>query len=385
MSFFSKKPKESLNLIMDIQSSVVRASLVQMREGDLPHIVWTSAIVIPYRMDGGSSYLIDLTVKAIGDLSLAAKTFVHDARAHSGTLPSRINRVHCVLSSPWIVSQARTVSQIFDKNTKVTRAYVHEIIKKERADMSAKTDDRMISIEEKIFDVRLNGYSIPEWNGAAGRNFEVSFAVSLAGTHMIKRFVEAAKRSGVSGSHIDFHSSLLLQHIGLGGVLPIPGPHMLIHVHGELTDIVVSTGQTCVLFGSHPTGIRTVIRTLAKDMNVPENAADSALSLFETGQSDPLHGGADAEHIRAAMTGWSNDCLKVTSMIPAHYQPARAMISARFHEEIFKNTFASAYPAIKTEVLPAEKLYTLATFDPQVEKLRLTILYVIAIHSLEMV
>jgi hypothetical protein len=383
MSFFSKKPKESLNLIIDIQSSIVRASLVHVRGADLPHIVWTSSIVIPYRADAGAAYLVDTTVKAIGDLSLAAKTFAHDTKSHSGPLPSHISRAHCVLSSPWIVSQARTVSQTFEKDTKITHGHVEDIIKKERAAMSTKTDDRMISIEEKIFDVRLNGYSIPEWNGAAGRTFEVSFAVSLAGTGMVKRFTSAAKRSGVSGSHVDFHSSLLLQHIGLGLVLPLPGPHMLIHIHGELTDIVVSTGQTCVLFGSHPRGIRSIVRDIAANMGSTEAAADSALTLLESGQTDPLHSGADAGRIAAAMSAWTTDCVKVTSMIPPHYQPSRAMISARFHEEALKNSFASAYPGVKTEVLPSDKIFTLATFDPQSEKLRLTILYVIAIHSLE--
>lgn len=383
MSIFSKKPKEHLNLIIDIQSSIVRGTLVHVREGDLPHILWASNIDIPFRADGGSTYLVDLTIKAIQDVAISAKTFVHDTRAHSGTIPRHISKVHCVLSSPWIVSQARTVSQEFDKNTKITHSHIEDIIKAERITMSKLTEDRMISIEEKIFDVRLNGYSIPEWNGASGKTFEVSFAISLASTTMTKRFKEAAKRSGVSGSNIDFHSSLLLQHVGLGNILPMHGPHTLIHVHGELTDIVVASGQTCVLFGSHPTGARTIVRRLANELGVAESAADSALTMFESGQIDTLHGSSDVEHINSVMSSWTNDCQKVTSLVPESYVPSRAMISSRQYEKIFKNTFASAYPLVKTDLLPSDILFTLVTLDPQVERLRLTILYIVAIHSLE--
>ncbi|MDD5165021.1 MAG: hypothetical protein PHG25_00560 [Candidatus Pacebacteria bacterium] len=381
-SLFSHTQKDRLNLVIDIQSSVVRGSLVLLRIGQLPHIVWTSTIDIPYRTSTRSAFLVDTAVKGVKDIALQAHTYIRDTKSHP-EIPNHIFKVHCVLSSPWIVSQARTISQQFDKDTKITRAHVGDIINKERTQLATNSDDRMIGIEEKIFDVRINGYSVPEWDGAVGTMLEISFAISLAGKHMTELFTDACKSAGVAGSHVDFHSSLLLQHIGLSGNYASNDPHVLVHVHGELTDIVIASGQTCILFGSHPVGIRTIIRKLSHQLKITESTADSLLAMYESGHIDPIHGASDIETIHKILESWTDNCIKVTSLVPENHRPDYAMISARFHEIIFKNTFAAAYPSFRIDTLPEEKIFALATFDPGIEQLRLTVLYTVAIHSLE--
>lgn len=381
-SLFSHTSKDRLNLVIDIQSSVVRGSLVLLRTGQLPYIVWTDTYDIPYRTNTRSAFLVDTAVKGIRTIAASAHTYIRDTKSHPD-IPNHIFKVHCVLSSPWIISQARTISQEFEKDTKITRAHISDIITAERKRLSENTEDRMIGIEEKIFDVRLNGYSISEWEGAISKSLEVLFAISLAGKHIVERFTDACKHAGVSGSHIDFHSSLLLQHIGLSGHFASTSPHVLVHVHGELTDIVVASGQTCILFGSHPIGIRTIIRKLSHQLKITESTAESLLVMYEDGHIDPIHGASDIETIHKILSSWTDNCLKVTALVPPNYQSNLAMISARFHEMVFKNTFAAAYPSFRMEILPEEKIFALATFNPGIERLRLTVLYVVAIHSLE--
>ncbi|MES2314488.1 MAG: hypothetical protein V4524_00935 [Patescibacteria group bacterium] len=382
MNLFSHTSKDQLNLIIDIQSSVVRGSLVLLRAGQLPYIVWTESVDITYRTNTRSAFLVDTTVKGVKIVATSAHTYVRNATAHPG-LPSHIFKVHCVLSSPWIVSQARTINQQFERETKITRAHVNDIIKGERAELAKQSEDSLIGIEEKIFDVRLNGYSIAQWEGALSHTLEVSFAVSLAGKHIIERFTDASKHAGVSGSHVDFHSSLLLQHIGLSDHFASSIPHVLVHVHGELTDIVVASGQTCILFGSHPIGVRSIIRKLSHQLKITDSTADSLLKMYEDGHIDPIHGASDIEIIHKILATWTDNCHKVTDLVPVNHVANLAMISARFHEVIFKNTFAAGYPSFKIETLPEENIFALAAFDPGIERLRLTVLYTVAIHSLE--
>ncbi len=382
MSLLSHKPKDVLNLIIDIQSSVIRGALILNKKDQLPHIVWTTDVVIPYRADTGSAYLVDMTVKAIETVGQLANTFLRDTKTHA-ELPKNISRAHCVLSSPWIFSQARTISQQFEKDTKISRAHISEIIQTERDSLSKSGDDKMIGIEEKIFDVRLNGYSISIWDGRTAQSLEISFAVSLASKNIIQLFTQAIKKANIHGLKIDFHSSLLLQHIGISSSLSINEPYILAHIHGELTDIVVADGQTCILFGSHPVGIRTIIRQLMITLNTSESAIDSMIGLYETNQLDPLHGSQDVQSIQNAMASWIENCNKIISVIPVKYKPIRAIISSRRHETLFKNSFSAGYPNLKTELLPSDEIYKLATFDQQTEKLRLTGLYSAAINSLE--
>ena len=382
MNLFSHKPKSSLNLILDIQSSVVRGSLILRYPEQPPHIIWTSDVVIPYRADGGSAYLVSMMIKAVETISGAARVFTHDTHAH-GTIPGHISNVHCVLSSPWISSQACTIDQQFEKETKITRSHIHSILQDERMKLLKSSNDAMIGIEEKIFDVRLNGYSIEKWENNIARSLEISFAISVASKRIIDAISVAAKTSGAHGSKIDFHNSLLLQHIAMGSSLHLSGSYLLVHVHGELTDIVAVNDQSCVLFGSYPIGVRTITRQLSSALNTSDSAIDSTLNLYSAGQFDPLHASTDVQNIQLALSPWIESSLKVTSLIPSNRKPTHAIISSRSYEAIFKNSFSSAYPNIKTDVIPSEEILKLATFDPQIDKLRLTVLYAIAIHNLE--
>ena len=360
----------------------MRGSLILAYPKQSPHIIWTSDVVIPYRADSGSSYLVETMIKAVETVSQSARVFVHDTHAH-GTIPGHISHAHCVLSSPWISSQARTVNQQFEKDTKITRAHIHNIIQDERMNLLKSSSDVMMGIEEKIFDVRLNGYSIEKWENNVVRSLEVSFAISVASKRITGSILEAVKRSAAHGSKIDFHSSLLLQHMAMSSSLSIAGSYLLIHVHGELTDIVAVDNQSCVLFGSYPIGVRTIIRQLSLELNLSDSTIDSTLGLYETGQFDPLHASVDVQNIQRALSLWIESSLKIISLIPSNRKPTHAIISSRSHEVIFKNNFSSAYPNIKTDILPSDEILKLATFDPQIEKFRLTVLYAIAIHSLE--
>ncbi len=384
MSPFFHKSHDTLALIIDIQSSVVRGTLIFCHATDLPHIAWTSDISIPFRPQEGGAYLVDSAVKAIGTIASSAHTFIRDTQAHPTLqLPSHIGKVHCVLSSPWIVSQARSVYQKMEKETRITRSFVKNIIQKERRTMISSDSEMMVAIEEKIFDVRLNGYSIVEWENNKSDTFEVSFAISLAGKSTISRFTEECKKAGVTTTHIDFHSSLLLQHIAIDSTSLTVDPHILIHVHGELTDIVISTGETCILFGSHPMGVRTIIRQLAEKRSISTSEADSMVTLLEAKQLDPIHSTVDANALSEIVNIWIKKSTEIISLAPKTYQPLNIIISSRFHETLFKTAISSAYPSIKTDTLSSEHLYSLATFASQAEKLRLTILYMEAIHRLE--
>jgi hypothetical protein len=381
MLFSSKEKKDRLELILDIQSSIVRGSLVLFRHGAVPHILWTRNIDIPHRPHGGSAYLIKMAVKAVEDICLAAHTYVRDTHGRD-PLPTRITVVHFVLTSPWIVSQARTVSHEFEKDTRITRALIADIIKSERARLSSGDPEGLTSIEEKIFDVCLNGYSISEWEGNVAKNLEVSFAVTLAGTRMIKRFARVAARAGAH-EPARFHSSLLLQYAGITTAMPLRDPYILVHAHGELTDLVVVDKRSCVLFGSHPIGVNTVIRAVAKARNISDSVADSLLSMSENESLSADRNTADIRAIVGAAANWVKGCKGLMELVPDNCHPTQAVISSRQHETFFRKAFSEAYPQLKTKVLDADALVPLTTFDPGIESLRLTILYVLAISNME--
>ena len=201
-------------MILDVQSSVVRGSLVLMTLSAKPIVVFTHNSNIPGKAQFDVNYLIKTTLAAVGETISSAEKYLNILK-HEKTLkplPHKISAIHYALLSPWIVSKAKVMSIDFDKKTKISSQYISGIIEKERSKMLPKSDEPIELIEQKIFDVRLNGYSVSEWENRETDRLEVSFAVSMAGVRMIESFVREC-RGVVSQSHVHFHSSLLLQQM----------------------------------------------------------------------------------------------------------------------------------------------------------------------------
>ncbi|MBP6858446.1 MAG: hypothetical protein KBC33_01290 [Candidatus Pacebacteria bacterium] len=383
--FFSH-PKSSLILILDVQSSIVRGTLVHMHATSKPHVVFTHSVGIAYKPHARSGYLVKAALAAVEENVAESLRFisqVHSIKNPTHNLPKHISAVHYVLSSPWVVSQAKTISQSFKKETSVTKADILKLVSEERAKMSQKDEHDIRVIEEKIFDVRLNGYSIASWESRATTQLEVSFVSSLAGGRMIERFIQACDRA-VGKKSVMFHSSLFLQHVAIQKVVPDRASYALIHVHGELTDIAIMHAHSCIFFGSYPFGIHSIVRTIARELKVSEQTADSTLNLVTQKALDTAQSKKQASIVDNMSNGWIGEFRKLLKINPlACGIPHHVIISARSHEDFFMNSFKKAYPQSTLEVLDLDMMRAHVDFENTAEKLRLTGLYIIAIHSME--
>lgn len=393
MFFTSHRKKGKTILILDVQSSIARASVVSYLEGDLkPRVTFTAERTVPYRPQAGTSYLIKSTLDALKECVDAGANFVRKSNAGgdhpsktetygSGAIP-KVSEIHFVLSSPWVVSKAKTIKQTFPRPTTVTRKGVVTMIEKERAGDAPEQTDLVEIVEEKIFSVKLNGYHIADWEGKVVKELEVSFAVSVAGSGMIERFRESCTRI-VRPDEIFFHSALLLQHIGVKMFLPDKDDYMLIHAHGELTDVVATEGGECVFFGSFPIGINTIVRAIGKATKISTDTADSLVTLFAGGYMDKVEEANAVDAIDTAAKNWNEEFAKLLRESGHDFRQFHAVVvTARAHEEFFTQSFCRAHPEAKIEPFTAEQMTDRVSFGPHTEVLRLTGLYAIAINSL---
>jgi len=381
--FFPQK-KGSLILVLDVQSSIVRGTLVHIPQTTgKPLILFTRDAPIPYKQNARSGYLVKTALHAINQTIQDALVHLHARRDQHYDVPARIDAVHYVLSSPWIVSQAKTLSLNFDTHTVIDRARIQKIIADDRQGLISNTIEDVRVIEEKVFDVRLNGYSIPSWEGRTTDKLEVSFVTSVAGGRMIEHFIDACD-AAVRKSHVFFHSSLFLQHIGICKIFPEHSSYLLIHAHGELTDVAIVHANACVFSGSYPFGIHSIVRTVAREMKTDIYTAESMLNMFSEDKLDPTHAAKEATIIKNMGDGWIGEFRKLlkSSSIP-HAVPRHIIISAHSHEDFFMKNFSRAYPSNSLELLTIEQVTPSVTYDVHVDKERLTGLYVIAIHSME--
>ncbi len=365
-------------LILDVQSSVVRGSLVSLETGTRPEILFTYSTDIHYRNYSDSNHLIKMTLEAVSEI---VKVIEHYTNTLEEKNRRKIHSIHFALSSPWLVSQARIIEVAFPKVTRITRAYILDLIKKERDKLMTLKDEPLTVIEEKVFDVRLNGYSVDVWEGKETKDLEISFAISIAGTSMIESLIN--KCSGlVREKNILFHSSLLLQYIGLQIIFPTNDNYSLINIHGELTDCVVVKRHSCASFGSISCGTRPLLRKIALESKIDEHAADSLVTLYTGGQLDASHSRESIGIIKKISDVWLNDLKKIyTSDKDGLSPPAFIMLSAYAHDDFYVKILSQASPTTQVKALSVDDIARVVSFADNVERRRLSGLYALALSN----
>jgi hypothetical protein len=361
--FSSKqKTRPELVLILDVQSSLVRGALVLLSAAN-PEIIFSSECAIPFRVGTDSSFLIKAALKSVGEMTGLCLRYIHAARALKGsTLPKKISAVHYVLSSPWLTSQARTLDVSFPRKTVVTRAYILGMIEKQSNAGLAAAKDKYTVIEQKISDVRLNGYSIAAWEKKEATELSVSCVISIAGRRMSDLFVEACGHV-VSGHHVFFHSSLVIQHIGIRLVMPERTSYTLIDIHGELTDITVVHQQSCVFFASIPVGSDTAVRNIAAVTRTDAGTAQSLVNLYMKKALDDANRDKGGQAVDAAGLAWVRELRKALEGSEyADHIPVPLLVPDVDHADFFVRSFDAAYADVAVEKLSVESLRPRVTF-----------------------
>ncbi|MFA6459111.1 MAG: hypothetical protein WCV79_01780 [Candidatus Paceibacterota bacterium] len=380
--FFSEKKEDRVILLISVQSSMVRGTLVRDRAGELPLVMWSSSKAIRHREDADASYLPKATFTHVRNLSEEIARDYEAYRHSDPSLPAYIEEVHYALASPWILSHALTLSKKYDNAVPVSEKMILTIISDARSKFLPKDAKELAIVEEKIFDIRLNGYSISSWQGKTAHSLEISFATSAIEIKTEEKFREACGHI-VRGNNIFFHSSLLLHHIGLQHIFPEKVSYVLVHVHGELTDVVVVENRMCTFFGSFPMGINTAIRQIALSANVTEQVADSMLTMYIGGRMDTAEKEKTRVIIETISAEWNAQFANLTGgYLSDEHLPETAILTSRSHEAFFVESYKKHFEKSKVELISTEMLSGFISFAPKVEKLRLTGLYSIALTIL---
>ncbi len=381
--FFSSQKKPHLALLLDIQSSVVRGALVYYKPSAVPEFIYIHSTPIAYKANVTSSHLVQVTLHAVDETIdvILRELSLRNSSLIPGTLPHTISSVNYILSSPWIISQAKTLEINFPKEIKLTKRSLQPAITEERNRITGNEADQLSVIEEKVFDIRINGYSVPQWEGRKAREVEISFVVSVAGSRVIEKLRTAVSRV-VAPQRVEFHSSLLLQTLGIQKALPHHSSYTLIHVHGELTDVVIISKHACIFFGSFPLGVHGMIRNLSELTKTDPHTAQSLLTLYMDGHLDPSHAHATQKSIDAISHTWMNELEKLLSQASlSTVLPHETIISARSHDEYFMRIFKKAKPSSRPELLTFEEIQRHVHFARHTEHLRILGLCAIGIHS----
>jgi hypothetical protein len=303
-----------LSLVIDIQSDVIEGTLIKFPPKGTPappQILYSASLHIPRKPNTDGDYITKMMLRTIEELSLGV---VKEMR---GVTQEPIQSIHYILSSPWVVSNSKTIQIEYPNDTTITAKTVNEVIEADRKDLIAKNAPDMVFVEQKIFDVELNGYSIAHYEGKTAKHLKISFAFTLSSEHIIKK-IQSAIAKNIHVKHEYFHSAILLQYLSSRSMMGEGEEYIVLHVHGELTDVVVVKKGFSSYLASFPFGTSTLIRKVCNSLKTSYETTSSMLTMYMEKKLNDEEQKKIETVLMQVLKGWHAECTQTFNGIGEH-------------------------------------------------------------------
>lgn len=318
----SQNEKEDLSVVFDIQSGLVRGSLVSINKNQQPKILQIITRPILRRGHTDSAHLIKMMLKS---LSLVAYSLTHHHHVSSAQV---------VLSSPWLVSYSKTVTVNFDKETLITSKIIKNLI--EEGSEKKSFDNDVVYIEQNIFEIKLNGYAVTRYIDRLAKNIDISFAATMSSKNLLGLIDDVFKKSfGIPV--LNYHSNLILNFLALRKVVSDMNSYVYVHIHNELTDIVIVKNNLCAHISSFPIGTSALTRLVSGVLKQDTAVADSTLSLYQGKKLDFQENQKVSTCIEQYKKEWSDNYIKsIETSFKKESIPRIIYVSSHLHVDIYK-------------------------------------------------
>ena len=284
MALFLKLSKENYKgrnnpivLIFDVGSGSIGAALVQLRKAAKPVTIYSTRIELPFTRELQYKHLLTSMLSSFKEV---ARAVASEKKIHH----TAIKEIHCIFSSPWHISQTRVLKASNSKPIIVDEKYLQKIIDECSSDPSplAESKAHLDPIEQRVIQVRLNGYETANPFGKEAHQIDISLF-----TTMLSREVRL-KLHKVISSHFDtrdirYHSFPLAAYSAIRDTLRSSTDFLFIDIGGEVTDISLIRAGVLIETVSIPFGRNGFLRNLTKASggSLPETL--SSLKFYTEG------------------------------------------------------------------------------------------------------
>ncbi len=335
-----------LSLLIDIQSGLVRGALVLNKGQNPPHILYVVTRSIPRKIHTNSTYITKMMLNA---LSTVSNLLGNEGLSRAKTLGysrESLNSINFILSSPWILAQSRKAQVVFEKDTLITEKVIHDIVNTEQNQLEKIFEEENLNkelsadsifIEKKILEVKLNGYSVNNYEKQKARNLEITFVSSLSSKKILEKIHNVVEKN-IRVSRIYHNSALLLHFMALQLLFPPRDDYISIHVHSELTDLVIVKNSMCDKLASFPCGTSTLLRQISHTLKHSVETSDSLLTLYQNNNFDHSENKKVEIAIDSIIKTWQSQFIKtIAQRGDIIVLPRTIYLSAHNYFDIFKN------------------------------------------------
>jgi hypothetical protein len=288
MFSFSKKEKEEVALLVHVGNGSIVCALTSLTILSKPKILYSIRAHFPLSEKPDAARLIHNTNSLLDPLleTLMKNGFTSEYwKKHKKIVDFAL----VTFSSPWFVSKTKRISILEENPFTVTKAFIENIVQNEEAifkkelvkEDRRETTETFSIIEKSVLHTKINGYTLDNPIGKKTKRFEAFLFMSLVAETIEKEITSRIlKHTHILKNHILLHTFPLITFSAIRDMFPSVPDFLVMDITGEITEITLVRDNTIVETLSFPFGRNSIIRHIAKKLNLSPEIASSTFNMY---------------------------------------------------------------------------------------------------------
>lgn len=269
---FNKIKKNKVGVVIDFAGSSIGGLLFEIKEGE------KTRALVSFRKS--FNFLFDINFTA--SLRCAKESLRFVLKELKKFHPDKVDFVSCVFSSPWFVSQTKTITVTMEEPFKVKNDFFNNLIEEEEKKFNKDEKINSQFIEHEAVMAELNGYSVNNPVGKTASSVKSSIYVSAG----VKKTMEMAKEeieNLLGPISFSFATFPLVAFKVLNDIMNGKEGFLIIDIGGEVTEIILARNGSLERTVSFSVGCNLLLRKISSKMNTFFEESSSVLRAYLRG------------------------------------------------------------------------------------------------------
>lgn len=284
-SFAKTIKKDSYSLVFTIESGSVTGGIIKFTEKPGVEVLYyfKENLVLPKEIS---------TTKHLAALKTGLKSLSLKLRQKG----LKIENAFYIFSSPWSISQTRTIRVKESKAFKLGETYLKNFIEQHEKNSQKEAEKNKVFtdisahgkiIDKKIIQIKANGYTIENFNHKLVKEAEVSVFSTVIPQEVLEATEDAVSQSFLI-KNVYCHSVSLATFSVIRDLFSNQEDFICLDIDDEMTDIIIVKDGLISSEVSFPFGRNAFVRQLAEKFKVSEAIADSMIKMHQQKSNDEL-------------------------------------------------------------------------------------------------
>lgn len=276
---FGKKKRETI-AVFDVGSASVGGAIIKISSENKPEIIAASRVPV--------NFLWDINFQAFWRCARNSLKKVLNSLAKDSL--ERPDKILCVFSSPWFISQTRIISLKKNEPFEIKKEFLEKLIDNEVRTFKKKwqSGNSRSGGEPEVFErnpmkVTLNGYPTRKPFGKKAKELKAYIYMSLGMKKMADE-IRSMILEDFGDRPVLFHTLPFVVSSVLDDVIRPEGGYIFADIGGEMSDISLVRDDVLEETVSFPFGRNSILRKISSEFKTSFKEASSLAEKFGSGR-----------------------------------------------------------------------------------------------------